>query len=107
MNGETLYLFVRFSGWKTASTCRQIALGGNQLPEEFADIVHQQVRGLGAFADALSPAHGDGQLVAPLPTVLKGPDWYFALIREGDQRPAPRSFSNWLRAKIQRSHWQD
>ncbi|PBC20141.1 hypothetical protein CK226_25645 [Mesorhizobium sp. WSM4311] len=53
------------------------------------------------------PLMEDGQLVAPLPTVLKGPDWYFALIREGDQRPAPRSFSNWLRAKIQRSHWQD
>jgi LysR family glycine cleavage system transcriptional activator len=42
------------------------------------------------------PLLDSGQLVAPLTTVLKGPDWYYALIREGDQRPAPRSFCTWL-----------
>ncbi len=41
-----------------------------------------------------------GQLVAPLETVLRGPDWYFALIREGDSRPAPRSFCDWLREQV-------
>ncbi|MCR4264765.1 LysR substrate-binding domain-containing protein [Nitratireductor sp. ZSWI3] len=45
----------------------------------------------------------DRLLVAPLATVLKGPDWYFALIREGDQRPAARSFCDWLREEVQRS----
>lgn len=44
-----------------------------------------------------------GQLVAPLATVLKGPDWYFALIREGDQRPAPRSFCDWLCEQVRQS----
>jgi LysR family glycine cleavage system transcriptional activator len=42
------------------------------------------------------PLLDSGQLIAPLKTVLKGPDWYYALIREGDQRPAPRSFCSWL-----------
>ena len=46
------------------------------------------------------PLLDSGQLVAPLTTVLKGPDWYYALIREGDQRPTPRSFCSWLRAEF-------
>lgn len=46
------------------------------------------------------PLLDSGQLVAPLATVLKGPDWYFALIREGDQRPAPRTFCQWLCEQI-------
>jgi LysR family glycine cleavage system transcriptional activator len=46
------------------------------------------------------PLLDSGVLVAPLATVLKGPDWYFALIREGDQRPAPRSFCSWLREQV-------
>jgi len=45
------------------------------------------------------PLLDTGQLVAPLDTVLKGPDWYFALIREGDQRPSPRHFCDWLRGQ--------
>jgi LysR family glycine cleavage system transcriptional activator len=44
-----------------------------------------------------------GLLVAPLATVLKGPDWYFALIREGDQRPAPKRFCDWLRQEARHS----
>jgi LysR family glycine cleavage system transcriptional activator len=46
------------------------------------------------------PLLDSGQLVAPLDTVLKGPDWYFALIREGDQRLAPRAFCDWLRQEV-------
>lgn len=46
------------------------------------------------------PLLDTGQLVAPLETVLKGPDWYFALISEGDRRPAPRHFCDWLREQI-------
>lgn len=46
------------------------------------------------------PLIASGQLVAPLETVLKGPDWYFALVREGDNRPAPRSFCDWLQKQI-------
>jgi LysR family glycine cleavage system transcriptional activator len=42
------------------------------------------------------PLLDEGVLVAPLEPVLKGPDWYFVLLREGDQRPAPRSFRDWL-----------
>lgn len=49
------------------------------------------------------PLLDNGLLVAPLATVLKGPDWYFALIREGDQRPAPRSFCSWLCEQIRQS----
>ena len=49
------------------------------------------------------PLLENGQLVAPLGTVLKGPDWYFALIREGDQRPAPRGFCDWLRNQVRLS----
>lgn len=49
------------------------------------------------------PLLDDGLLVAPLPIVLKGPDWYFALIREGDERPAPRSFRDWLREQVRQS----
>lgn len=45
----------------------------------------------------------NGSLVAPLATVLKGPDWYFALIREGDQRPAARAFCAWLLEEARRS----
>jgi len=50
------------------------------------------------------PLLDSGLLVAPLATVLKGPDWYFALIREGDQRPAPRSFCDWLCEQVRQSH---
>ncbi|MHA7776345.1 LysR substrate-binding domain-containing protein [Roseibium sp. M-1] len=49
------------------------------------------------------PLIDEGKLIAPFSTVLKGPDWYFALIREGDQRPAPRDFCTWLREEICRS----
>lgn len=42
------------------------------------------------------PLLDSGQLVAPLSTVLKGPDWYFALIRDGERRPGPRSLCDWL-----------
>lgn len=49
------------------------------------------------------PLLDSGQLVAPLATVLKGPDWYFALIREGDQRPVPRSFCEWLCQQVRQS----
>ncbi|MER9435879.1 LysR substrate-binding domain-containing protein [Mesorhizobium sp. M0618] len=41
-----------------------------------------------------------GQLVAPLNIVLKGPDWYFALMRKGDRRQAPRHFCDWLREQV-------
>ena len=46
------------------------------------------------------PLLDSGQLVAPLETVLKGPDWYFALVSEGDRRPAPRHFCDWLREQM-------
>jgi len=49
------------------------------------------------------PLLASGQLVAPLATVLEGPDWYFALVREGDQRPAPRDFCTWLSDEIRQS----
>ena len=49
------------------------------------------------------PLLDNGLLLAPLATVLKGPDWYFALIREGDQRPAPRSFCAWLCEQVRQS----
>lgn len=53
--------------------------------------------GVGLLSPTLfRPLLDAGLLVAPLDTVLKGPDWYFALIREGDRRPAPRSFCDWL-----------
>jgi len=45
----------------------------------------------------------DGSLVAPLATVLKGPDWYFALTREGDERPAVQNFCDWLRQEARQS----
>ncbi len=47
------------------------------------------------------------KLVAPLDTVLKGPDWYFALIREGDQRPQPQAFCAWLRSHVSTSVTSD
>lgn len=76
----------------------------------FELIANAAVRGLGVALlspTLFRPLLESGQLVAPLATILKGPEWYFALIREGDQRPAPRSFSNWLREEIQRSlDWQ-
>jgi LysR family transcriptional regulator, glycine cleavage system transcriptional activator len=54
--------------------------------------------GVGLLSPTLfRPLLDDGQLVAPLSTVLKGPDWYFALMREGDQRPVVQNFCNWLR----------
>lgn len=42
------------------------------------------------------PLLASGQLVAPFQTVLKGPDWYFALVKEGNQRQAARDFCRWL-----------
>ena len=36
------------------------------------------------------------QLIAPLGTVLKGPDWYFALVKEGDRRRTTRDLCQWL-----------
>ena len=38
-----------------------------------------------------------GQLVATFATVLEGPEWYFVLTRQADQRPAPKAFRDWLR----------
>lgn len=72
----------------------------------FELIANAAVTGLGVAL--LSPTLfrsllDDGSLVAPLATVLKGPDWYFALIREGDRRPAPRSFCEWLREQVRQS----
>lgn len=49
------------------------------------------------------PLLDNGQLVAPLATVLKGPDWYYALVREGDQRPAPRGFCAWICEQVRQS----
>lgn len=46
------------------------------------------------------PLLESGQLVAPLATVLKGPDWYFALVREGDKRAHPRGFCDWLGEQV-------
>ena len=72
----------------------------------FELIANAAVTGLGV--ELLSPTLfrpllDAGLLVAPLATVLKGPDWYFALIREGDQRPAPRGFCDWLREQVRLS----
>lgn len=54
--------------------------------------------GVGLLSPTLfKPLLDSGALVAPLSTVLKGPDWYFALVREGDLRPTPRTFCDWLR----------
>lgn len=49
------------------------------------------------------PLLDSGLLVAPLATVLKGPDWYYALIREGDQRPAARHFCSWISDQMRQS----
>ena len=46
-----------------------------------------------------APLVANGQLLAPLTTVLDGPDWYFALMREGDARPLPRAFCQWLQER--------
>ena len=57
--------------------------------------------GVGLLSPTLfRPLLDSGQLVAPLDTVLKGPDWYFALIREGDHRAAPRHFCDWLHEQM-------
>jgi LysR family transcriptional regulator, glycine cleavage system transcriptional activator len=69
-------------------------------------IANAAVTGLGVALlspTLFRPLLDAGQLVAPLATVLKGPDWYFALIREGDQRPAPRGFCDWLREQVRLS----
>ena len=42
------------------------------------------------------PLLASGQLVAPFQTILKGPDWYFALVKEGSHRQAARDFCRWL-----------
>ncbi|WP_332700622.1 LysR substrate-binding domain-containing protein [Devosia sp.] len=65
----------------------------------FELIANAAVGGLGVALlspTLFRPLLDDGSLVAPLEPVLKGPDWYFVLIREGDQRPAPRTFCDWL-----------
>jgi LysR family glycine cleavage system transcriptional activator len=65
----------------------------------FELIANAAVAGLGVALlspTLFRPLLDGGLLVAPLATVLKGPDWYFALIRESDRRPAPRSFCDWL-----------
>lgn len=72
----------------------------------FELIANAAVGGLGVALlspTLFRPLLDGGLLVAPLATVLKGPDWYFALIREGDQRPAPRSFCDWLRQEVRLS----
>jgi LysR family glycine cleavage system transcriptional activator len=71
----------------------------------FELIANAAVSGLGVALlspTLFRPLLEAGQLVAPLDTVLKGPDWYFALIREGDQRPCPRGFCDWLREESRR-----
>jgi LysR family glycine cleavage system transcriptional activator len=73
----------------------------------FELIANAAVTGLGVALlspTLFRPLLDTGQLVAPLATVLKGPDWYFALIREGDRRPAPRSFCNWLRQQVRQPY---
>jgi LysR family glycine cleavage system transcriptional activator len=65
----------------------------------FELIANAAVAGLGVALlspTLFRPLLDDGLLVAPLRTVLKGPDWYFVLVREGDERSAPRGFCNWL-----------
>ncbi len=53
--------------------------------------------GVGLLSPRLfAPLVRSGHLVAPLATVLEGPHWYFALMREGDARPLPRAFCEWL-----------
>jgi LysR family transcriptional regulator, glycine cleavage system transcriptional activator len=72
----------------------------------FELIANAAVGGLGVALlspTLFRPLLDDGSLVAPLATVLKGPDWYFALVREGDQRPGARSFCDWLREEARRS----
>jgi LysR family transcriptional regulator, glycine cleavage system transcriptional activator len=74
----------------------------------FELIANAAVAGLGIAL--LSPTLfrsllADGSLVAPFATVLKGPDWYFALTREGDQRPAVRSFCDWICQEARRSQY--
>lgn len=72
----------------------------------FELIANAAVSGLGVALlspTLFRPLLDGGLLVAPLPTVLKGPDWYFALIREGEQRAAPRSFCSWLCEQVRRS----
>ena len=54
-------------------------------------------RGVALLSPALfRPFLAEGRLVAPFSTVLSGPEWYFALMREGDSRPAPQDFCSWL-----------
>jgi LysR family transcriptional regulator, glycine cleavage system transcriptional activator len=69
----------------------------------FELIANAAVSGLGVALlspTLFRPMLEDGLLVAPLETVLRGPDWYFALLREGDRRPAPRHFCDWLREQV-------
>lgn len=73
----------------------------------FELIANAAVAGLGVALlspTLFRPLLDAGLLVAPLDTVLKGPDWYFALIREGDQRPAPRGFYDWLCEQVRPAH---
>lgn len=56
--------------------------------------------GVGLLSPRLfGPLIRSGHLVAPFATVLEGPDWYFALLREGDDRPLPRAFCHWLQTQ--------
>ena len=72
----------------------------------FELIANAAVDGLGVALlspTLFRPLLEDGRLVAPLATVLKGPDWYFALVREGDKRPAARAFCSWLSDEVRQS----
>lgn len=72
----------------------------------FELIANAAARGLGVALlspTLFRPLLDEGVLVAPLEPVLKGPDWYFVLLREGDQRSAPRSFYDWLCDEARRS----
>lgn len=42
------------------------------------------------------PLVEEGRLIAPFASVLRGPAWHFALLRQGDARPEPRHFCAWL-----------
>lgn len=72
----------------------------------FELIANAAVSGLGVALlspTLFRPLVDAGLLVAPLEIVLKGPDWYFALIREGDGRPAPRNLCEWLCEQVRQS----
>nr|WP_137152445.1 LysR family transcriptional regulator [Devosia sp. FKR38] len=54
-------------------------------------------QGVGLLSPTLFAAElADGVLVAPFASVVRGPDWYLAVMRKGDQRPGPQAFRRWL-----------